>query len=224
MPETPPDTRLYYWLHRAMRTSSAQLHAALVGLRPHDRHRARAIAWWFEGFTAELHHHHTVEDDVFFPALADRVPTFDHHGPGLAADHEQLDVVLEQLRLALAAVAAGEEVEPFLTDAVRVAAELRDLLDRHLAVEDQDVIPLFERHLTADEYEAIEARAQKGLSLRQATFTVPWLMSHLDDAERTVAFDGAPVALKLVWYATRRRHARRSAVALGTGVSIVGVR
>jgi hypothetical protein len=49
-------------------------------------------------------------------------------------------------------------------------------------------------------------------------------MSHLDDAERAVAFDGAPVALKLVWYATRRRYARRAAVALGTGASLVEVR
>jgi hypothetical protein len=64
----------------------------------------------------------------------------------------------------------------------------------------------------------------KGLPLGQATFTVPWLMSHLDDAERAIAFDGAPVALKLVWYVTRRRYARRAAVALGTGTPIVEVR
>jgi hemerythrin-like domain-containing protein len=224
MPENPPDTRLYYWLHRAMRISSARLHTALSGLRPHDRSRARAIAWWVEGFTGELHHHHSVEDEVFFPALAERVPTFVHHGPELAADHEHLDVVLGQLRLALAAVAAGEGVEPFLADAVRAAAELRDHLDRHLAVEDQDVVPLFERHLTADEYDGLDARAKEDLSLRQAAFTVPWLMSYLDDAERAVAFDGAPVALKLVWYATRRRYARRAALALGTGASLVEVR
>jgi hypothetical protein len=224
MPETPPDTRMYHWLHRAMRISSAQLHAALTGLRPHDRYRARAIAWWFEGFTGELHHHHTAEDEVFFPALAERVPTFAHHGPALAADHERLDVLLEQLRLALAAVAAGDEVEPFLADAVRASAELRDLLDRHLTVEDQDVVPLFQRHLTAAEYEELEAEAMKGLAFGQATFTVPWLMEHLDDAERAVAFDGAPLALKVVWYVTRRRHARRSAVALGTGAPTVEVR
>jgi hemerythrin-like domain-containing protein len=224
MPETPPDTRLYYWVHRAMRISSAQLHAALVGLRPHDRSRARAIAWWFEGFKGELAHHHTLEDTVFFPALTERVPTFAHHGPELAADHEHLDLVLERLSLALAVVAAGEDVEPSLADAVRFAAELAEHLDRHLAVEDQDVVPLFERHLTADEYEVLDARAKADLAPKQALFTVPWTLSYLDDAERRVTLDGAPLPLRLVWYAMRRRYARRAALALGTGASLVEVR
>lgn len=224
MSQTPPDTRLYYWVHRAMRDTSAQLHAALVSLRPHDRVRARAIAWWFEGFKGELHHHHTLEDEVFFPAIGERVPTFAHHGPDLAADHEHLDAVLAELSLALATVADGGDVDRPLADARRLAGELAEHLERHLAVEDQDVVPLFERHLTAEEYEVLDARAKEDLDKKQALFTVPWLLTYLDDAERRITLDGAPLPLRVIWYATRRRYARRAALALGTGAAIVGVR
>jgi hypothetical protein len=101
---TTPDLRLYYWLHRAMRVHSARLHDALVDLDPGDRARARDIAWWYEGFKGELVIHHTLEDSDFFPALAARVPTFEHHGEDLAADHVRLDSILERLERAIRSI------------------------------------------------------------------------------------------------------------------------
>jgi hypothetical protein len=44
---------------------------------------------------------------------------------------------------------------------------------------------------------------------------VPWIVGAATPAERSRILDSAPLALKLVWYASRRRHARLSARALG---------
>ena len=91
---------------------------------------------------------------------------------------------------------------------------MRDHLDEHLAFEDAEVAPLFVRHFTADEYDDLDARAVKMTPFKQMLFTAPWMMSHLDDAERDELLASVPKALTLLWMATRGRYARLSTRAL----------
>jgi hypothetical protein len=212
-----PDLRLYYALHRAMRVHSARLHDALVALDLADRARARNIAWWYKGFKGELVLHHTLEDSTFFPALAARVPTFAHHGEDLAADHVRLDSILHRLEEAIDAIVNHEGAAPIARAmAVEAAAELRDLLEDHLTVEDVDILPLFERHMPAAEYDALHEQAMKSNPPKQLLFTVPWLLHALGDTERAELLAEVPVPMRVIWALTRRRHARRTVAALGT--------
>jgi hypothetical protein len=214
---TTPDLRLYYSLHQAMRVHSARLHDALVDLDPADRARARDIAWWYEGFKGELVLHHTLEDTAFFPALAARVPTFEHHGDGLAADHVRLDEVIHRLERAIGSMAAPDGSQAAARQlAIEAAAELRDLLRDHLEVEDADILPLFERHMPAEEYDALHEKAMKSNPPKQLLFTVPWLLCTLSDEERIELLAQVPAAMRVIWALTRRRHARRTVRALGT--------
>ena len=211
-----PDLTFWFQLHDAMRTSGDRLAAALRSLPPGDRRRAEALADWFGGFDAELHHHHMVEDDIFFPALAARVPTYlDGSGPEVDADHERLDALLASLGAALRRLASDGEWEVTRGEACADAAELAALLHRHLDLEDQDVLPLYCRHFTKAEYEGMHAEATKTLGIRQACFTLPWIMANLDDATRAEVLATAPVAMRLIWRLARRGYARREAAALG---------
>ena len=157
-----PDLIMYFQVHQAMRHSSAELHTALVGIADDDRRRAAAIARWYRGFAAELHTHHHIEDEIFFPALAARVPTFEHLGPDLDADHVHLAQVIDDLGRALDSLAGDEPWSQTRAEAVELAAELRDHLHTHLEVEDQDVIPLFERHFTVEEYVGAREAGRQG--------------------------------------------------------------
>jgi hemerythrin-like domain-containing protein len=214
---TTPDLRLYYWLHRAMRVHSARLHDALVALDPADRARARDIAWWYRGFKGELVLHHTLEDTAFFPALAARVPTFELHGDDLAADHVRLDEVIHRLERAIGSMAAPDGAQAAARPlAIDAAAELRDLLRDHLEVEDVDILPLFERHMPAEEYDALHEKAMKSNPPKQLLFTVPWLLCSLSAAEQAEVLAEVPLPMRVTWALTRRRHARRTVAALGT--------
>src|SRR4029077_14471919 len=93
---------------------------------------------------------------VVFPALARRVPTYETYGEGLAADHVHLDEVLDRLGTGLADLRDGHT--DALGPTVALSAELRDALTAHLEVEDEDVLPLIERHFSCREFEALDAQ------------------------------------------------------------------
>ena len=164
MSPTPTAPNLARWraLHDAMRRSSEQLHHTLTTLDPADRSRTAALEQWFSGYADESRAHHRVEDDVVFPALARRVPTYGSFGESLSAEHRHLDEVLDGIGVGLTALTHGR------TDAlgrtVALSAELQEALTAHLEVEDEDVLPLIERHFTCREFEALDAqlRARTG--------------------------------------------------------------
>jgi hypothetical protein len=143
------------------------------------------------------------------------VPTFAEHTDRIEREHHLLDDALRGVGTALDRLVASEAAAGARRDAHDAACELSSLLDLHLGFEDDDVLPLYVRHFTEDEYAEVEARARKLLELRRLPFGVPWVVGATTPAERGRILESAPLALKLVWYASRRHHARLSARALG---------
>ena len=209
-----PDLTGYRDLHRALLVSAERLTERL-GRPTHDRRSRRALEHWFAGYRGELEHHHHVEDHVFFPALAQRVPSYQEYAATIDSDHIELDTLIDRLGSAIHDVASGDESgdEPGVV-ALGLAVALRDHLADHLAFENDDILPMFERHLTIDEYGELERRALQGVSLRQAWFTVPWYMSTVDPNTARTTWADAPLAMKLLHVLSRRSYARLSAHAL----------
>jgi hypothetical protein len=215
-----PDLRFYLAIHRAMRASADQLHAAATDLAPGDTARVGALGWWFKGLAGELRTHHHIEDEIFFPALAARVPTYADHADEVVRDHTELGVLMNRITEQLGALAEGTSWVPTQQTVVDAAADLRDLLYRHLGLEDDDIVPLFGRHFSRAEYDAMHESALKQSGLKQLAFTVPWIVSHLDGEERARTLAEAPLPMRLLWRVTRRGYARRAAYALGTGAPL----
>jgi hemerythrin-like domain-containing protein len=212
-----PDWSSYKQVHRALSVSADRLVAGLSSVAVDDVRRSGALASWFAGYGAELNHHHRLEDEIFFPALEERVPAYRDHSATLAADHGNLERLILRLNRALAGLASGRGHWSAQRDAaLAMAVELRDCLTDHLAFEDADVLPMFERHFTVAEYAEIDKRALKEVTVRQALFTVPWYMAAAepDTAARTLA--EAPASLKIVYRFTRRRYARLVQQAFGS--------
>lgn len=216
-----PDLNSYYMIHAAMRRGSRQLASAIASLAEGDIARAEDIRWYSEGLVHELHAHHTIEDDLFFPALAARVPAFADYESTLADDHVHLAEVMSALTDAVRGLADGQPWETSHPVAVEQSAELADLLDRHLATEDDDVLPLFERHFDAEEYHRLDQQAVKRTGLRQLLFTVPWAVTTAEPDAAAHALEHGPAVLRIVWRVTRRRYVRRAARALGVEVMAV---
>jgi Hemerythrin HHE cation binding domain len=214
-PSRPPDLTVFTVVHRAMRRDGARLAAALDGLGEGDTARARGLRRWYGGYHGELHGHHALEDHLWFPVLAERVPTFAEHTDRIEREHHLLDDALRGVETALDRLVDSEATGAARQDAHDAACELSSLLDLHLGFEDADILPLYVRHFSEDEYAEVEREARRMIEARRLPFAVPWLLGATTPAERTRLLGHAPVALKLVWYATRRRHARLSARALG---------
>lgn len=160
--ETWPDTRsamARFWIdkHNYLRRQSDALKSANDEYRA-DRVQAEQFGGWIaprlQGFLAELHGHHQIEDFHYFPAFRSAEPRLAAGFDVLAKDHELVhqDIVniVESINAFLTML--GTE-DPGSDDARRQAAEryieaselLHARLARHLADEEDLIIPLMIR-------------------------------------------------------------------------------
>jgi len=199
------DLESYLRVHRALRTSAARFATAVAA---GDPAAADAQRRWYRGFADEVRCHHHIEDELLFPALAERVATYEDHRPTLNGDHAELDDLLDRLTTALAPNASHAR-------AVQMANAISDHLHKHLDYEDDEIVPLFARHFTTAEFEELNQRAIKMTPPRQLFFTAPWMMAQLGEAEQHAVLASAPKAMHLLWFVSRRRYARLERRAFG---------
>lgn len=218
-----PDLTIYRAVHHGLRQGADDLVVALAGLDVGDRRRTRALARWWRGYAGEVLLHHGAEDTVFFPALVDRVPAVVAVLDRTAADHEHLDELLDGLTASMGSLssssAAGEPTgaEVARQGALALAVELARHMDEHLDLEDVELLPLFESHLTVEEYEALDAAAMKsaGSDLRQLAFSLPYVVAAIAPADLPRVLASAPLMMRVVLRLTHRSHARLVAAAFG---------
>ena len=86
--------------------------------------------------------------------------------------------------------------------------ELRDHLAEHLDIEYADVIPLLIRNYSAAEYDTVQAQAAADARKQGIAFYVPWIVDALHGEVRDRVLAEAPLAMRLLWRATRRRHVK----------------
>ena len=103
------------------------------------------LAKWAAGFGRELHLHHTVEDDHFFPALVERSPEAGEILAGLEHDHEVVAAILKQWGPAARDLADPTvDFDTARAEVLALAVQLRDLLAEHLDIEDAQIVPRFD--------------------------------------------------------------------------------
>ena len=207
-----PDTSDYTVVHGAIRRAGHALAAAAADLTMGDQDRFDAFLRYWHGHTGEILSHHGIEDTIFFPALRERSPESVAVLDQLDREHHVLDRLMDDVELALGEVLAGADAAV----AVRVLAELADVMDAHLDLEETELIPAIGRHFGAAEYEALTKQAIKSVGLgRQAAFTVPYVLAWADPAERAAIYAEAPLAFKVLHRLTKGRYRRLAAAALG---------
>lgn len=136
--------------------------AALGRLAAHlDEHGAddqarQAAANIMRYFDTSAPRHHADEEENVFPALIESMAGSDavciHQMiEGLTADHREMEAGWRRLRRALERIAAGQPADLPASE----LAKFIDLHERHLKVEDDDLLPMAARLLNDEELDHI---------------------------------------------------------------------
>jgi hemerythrin-like domain-containing protein len=209
---TAPDLTFYRVVHRAIRQSATALAETAVVLETADPDRRAAFARYWKGYAGEVLHHHSVEDDIFFPALVERVPVAAELIRRTDEDHAHLDELMAAIEASVGEMRAGR----MAPELVALTRELDQHMADHLDFEDRDILPLFERHFSAEEYDAMDAAAVKTAGLGpQMAFSVPMLVGAMTPEEHAVILPGAPLPLRVLHRLSRRSHDRLRSRAFG---------
>ena len=216
--ENQPDLTFYFAVHQAQRDALGRYRRAVSSLTEGERvDRGKALTRWAKGFALELDEHHYVEDAFFFPSLRSRVASAGAVIDGLEADHRHLDDLL--VRWPAFARDLADPKVPFVdarSEAAAFAEELHGFLDRHLTVEDQDVLPLFWRHYSAQDYEAVVEQAVNKGKKAGMWFVAPFTVDcFAEGAERDAFLASVPGVLRLLHRLVRPSYDRLIATALG---------
>lgn len=158
-------------IHRVMRHDAARLaqvaDRALHHPAEFDDTRFAAIADYLTMYVSSVNHHHEVEDESLFPLIKDTAGphvdmselTEDHHA--LVALLDSLEGYAGEMR-ARKNEAGGQPPEHARRGLAQTLAELRDLLDEHIAEEEAQLFPIITAHVPARRWQKFEAAARRG--------------------------------------------------------------
>lgn len=213
--EGPYDQTGMYVMHHAFRRDLDRFVAAARHTPVGDGEVWRALVDRWARFDSALHHHHVIEDTAIWPALlahaadspADRATL-----EAMEAEHEQIDPALAAVRAGLDAMADHPCEDHQHALVIRLTA-LRQALHEHLRHEETEALPLLQRTMTPEEWEASETAAQKGYPLRDVPFLVPWVLDELPEEGRRRMLALAGPAYAALGRIFRRGYVRRDAVA-----------
>ena len=156
--EGPLDMSAMYVMHHAFRTDLEQFERAVRRTPLEDAEVWQALAQRWQQFGMVLHHHHTVEDTSIWPPLLARCGAAGDEAArttltAMQTEHETIDPQLTACATGFAAMAQDPraEVRDRLTEDVTAT---RDGVDRHLAHEETEALPLVQQYLSVQEWAA----------------------------------------------------------------------
>ncbi|MGY1618754.1 hemerythrin domain-containing protein [Geodermatophilus sp. SYSU D00691] len=182
-----------------------------------DVARARVVDAHLDLIGRGLHQHHTSEDELLWPVLLERVP--DELAPIvrlMEAQHEKVDARLAQIgelrpRWVATATAADRDRLAALFD------ELYVLLAEHLDAEEERLLPIVARTLTAAEWAEMGVRARASTPRAERSLVMGMIQYEGDPAVIAHMLSAAPPPVRwLVPKLARRAFRRHALVVHGT--------
>ncbi|MDV7217949.1 hemerythrin domain-containing protein [Streptomyces prunicolor] len=146
------DVRDMYMAHAMFRREFRLAPELIRGVADNDVTRAAVIADHLQIVDNGLHHHHSAEDKHLWPRLLERNAADAESITQLMEEqHAQIDRVLDEVRAGLAHWRGTADPAQRETLAVSMA-QLSDLLEEHLAAEEDHAVPLLAQYITAAEW------------------------------------------------------------------------
>ncbi|MER6447391.1 hemerythrin domain-containing protein [Streptomyces venezuelae] len=211
----PPDTHEMVVIHRGLRREARLLVELIAAVPPGDTARARVLGDHFRDYRLGLTGHHHGEDEHLWPPLMARVDLEADLVLRMEAQHERVAASLAAAEEALPAWErrAGETERDTLAS---VLAEHRAVLLEHLDDEEEELLPLAARHLSAYEWDRLGEHFLTSTPKPKLLFFLGLVLEDADRAERAAMLAAVPLAGRLLWhtvgrpaYARRMRTVRR---------------
>ncbi len=207
------DVRMMTVAHTSFRRELSLAVPAVRAVAAGDRRRAARVADHVDLWTGLLEHHHTIEDELLWNRLLERVP--DEVAPLVHLMESQHERVHELLDGCPALVVAWRD-SASVADGTRLSDHLARLviaLCEHLDAEETRVLPLMARHVTASEWEEFTERGMESIP-KGMLLTGLGMMLYEGDPEalaREIAKFPAPLrrVLPVLGRWAFRRYARR---------------
>lgn len=205
----PDVVREFQLVHAAMRQAAHVLVQSSERLRPGPTPRSKELSRYIGCLVVFVHHHHTGEDEHWWPSLAERSAAAGQVLAPLTDDHAELDPLLDALRGHAEQLAAGTHDVAVVR---RDAQALRDHLVEHLQAEEPVLFPLLAAHL--DDAEA--ARLGRLMAQSAPRTGLSYLLGAMDAAatpeQQQVVLSTMPLPIRLLRPLLLRSYRRRLAV------------
>ena len=218
MPTTQPsesssvvDTDEMVLIHTFLRREFRLAAGVLRRVRPGDTARAADVADHLDFLDRFLHHHHTIEDELLWPVLLERVPEelapivhlMETQHAGVEGTLATIGELLPRWR-ATADAGLGE----------RLAGEYDVLyvaLAEHLDAEEQRLLPIAARALSQAEWDALGEEGRSRGNRREGPLVLGMFAYEGDPAVFTRMLGGAPRPVRAVLTRLGRRAFRKHA-------------
>jgi len=207
------DVRMMLVAHGPFRRELGLSPRAIRRVPAGDRRRTTDIADHVELFLSLLHHHHTIEDELLWEKLLDRVPG--ELAPlvhTMESQHETVADLLERTRGALdhwrrtASVAEGTALADLLSRLVSALGE-------HLDAEEAQLLPIMARHITEQEWAEFTERGMEAIPRKQLLLGFGMMLYEGDPEVIAIEMQNMPGLLRpllpLLGRRAFRRYARR---------------
>jgi iron-sulfur cluster repair protein YtfE (RIC family) len=190
-------------IHAAFRRDLGRFDAALADFPAGSQPRADQLFTAWQNYAAQLHHHHSDEETIFFPALRE-----------LGADETLISTLDGEHEAMLAALAGADaamkalHAEPSADNAAGARAAITNLqtvLVAHLEHEERDLEPFAASKLSTPQAKQAQVAVRKAHKGNAGTF-MAWLADGADpDASAALRHEiPAPVLFMLTRVAGRR--------------------
>jgi hemerythrin-like domain-containing protein len=216
-----PWTQEMVLVHRVFRRELGLAPELVAAVTPNDRRTAARIGAHLRFVLDGLHVHHSGEDELLWPPLAERARLDGELVAGMQAQHQALATHLDTVRSVLARwettvePAAGAEL-------IAALRPLRELLVAHLDEEEQRILPLVAAWITADEWARLAEHGFAHMPKRALFRQLGAILEDADDRERRDFLATVPPPVRLLWtlfgHRTYLRYARRIRGGLATRI------
>lgn len=144
--------RFFMNIHRQLIDGSAQLAAGLEQLSDapeselRDRLRAMNLLAGADHLIQFAHRHHEIEDHGYFPQFVQAYPQLERALGLMDSDHDILESALHGAEAGLRTLGQGRVNRDAILSLHKDAKALNKVLTRHIADEEEVIIPIFLRH------------------------------------------------------------------------------
>ncbi|SOD98629.1 hemerythrin domain-containing protein [Blastococcus haudaquaticus] len=178
---TAPNLTMNRVIHGAVRRDLDRLATALGQLRDGDTARAQALARAYENLRTELTHHHEGEDTYIFPMLGS-VGVDQGLLDAMESEHHAMAEALTETAAAMSTVArSGSAADAAAAQASVVRT--REVVERHLQHEENELEPQLAPHVESPEWKAVEKKL-RSQPLGVAGRFFAWLTDGMSDEHR----------------------------------------
>jgi hypothetical protein len=188
-------SRMLLAMHTAMRADGRRLVRATRSLA--DQKSASALGQAWALIVTLIHDHHWTEDDVMYPFLTERVPSFEAEAIALEEDHVELDAAMARvsarLRL-LGNLTAGTLWRETHVQLAVDAQRFDDVLIDHLEREEAIVVPAVDAMDAVEQHELQHAE-QRLATYRHMRMAIPWVLANLPEHDELALRSLAPQLL-----------------------------